>query len=225
MTENNEQWLEELLKLAESDGGKKTEKQARILEAAIDIFAEKGFAVASTSEIAQKAGVAEGTIFRYYKTKKELLLAIAGPIALKLAAPFVMREFAVKVLDNPHPPEQVDQFFRSIAKDRFQFARKNIKMLRIWIHEIPYQAELLEQVQTLFQEIVYTRIDKIIRHYQELGQIIEAPPWRVLRTAVSLFVGMVVTHLLILPIDEADEDEEIDRTIDLLMHGLSPRGR
>lgn len=225
MTDNNEQWLEELLKLAESDGGRKTEKQAKILEAAIDIFAEKGFAAASTSEIAQKAGVAEGTIFRHYKTKKDLLLAIAGPIAFKLAAPFILREFAVKVLDSAQPPERVDDFFRAVAKDRFRFARKNIKMLRIWIHEIPYQPELLEQVQTLFREIVYSRMEKIIRHYQERGQIIEAPPWRVLRTAVSLFVGMALTHMLILPIDEQDEDEEIERTIDLLMYGLSTKAR
>lgn len=225
MTDNNEQWLEELLKLAESDGGRKTEKQAKILEAAIDIFAEKGFAAASTSEIAQKAGVAEGTIFRHYKTKKELLLAIAGPVAFKLAAPFIMREFAVKMLDSSHPPEQVEDFFRAVAKDRIRFARKNIKMLHIWIHEIPYQPELLAQVQALFREIVYSRMKKIILHYQERGQIIEAPPWRVLRTGVSLFVGMFVTHLLILPIDEQDEDEEIEHTIDLLMYGLSPRTR
>ena len=41
----------------------------RILEA-VDMFGEKGYASTSTSEIAKRAGVAEGTIFRYYKTKR-----------------------------------------------------------------------------------------------------------------------------------------------------------
>lgn len=223
MTAHKEQWLEELLQLADSDGGKKTEKQIRILEAAVDIFAEKGFAAASTNEIAQKAGVAEGTIFRHYKTKKDLLLAIASPIAIKMAAPFILREFAYKVLDAPH--EQVEDLFRAIARDRLAFARQHFKLLRILIHEIPYQPELMAQVQTLFKEIVFERMQKIILHFQERGQIIEAPPWRVLRTVISLFVGMFVTQLLILPDDSADSDEEIERTVEILMYGLSPNPR
>lgn len=63
-----EQWIEELLAISEED--KLTPKQISILHAAIEVFSEKGYAAAATSEIAQKAGVAEGTIFRYYKTKK-----------------------------------------------------------------------------------------------------------------------------------------------------------
>jgi AcrR family transcriptional regulator len=223
MPDHNEKWVTELLRLAEGGDGKKTEKQVRILEAAVEIFSEKGFAAASTSEIAQKAGVAEGTIFRHYKTKKDLLLSIAGPIATKLAAPFIMKEFAAKVLDIRH--ERVEDLFRMIAKDRLAFARQHYKLLRILIHEIPFHPELMAQVQTLFKEIVFQRMEKIILHFQEQGQIIEAPPWRVLRTAVSLFVGMVVTRLLILPDDPTDEDEEIEQTIDLLMHGLSPKPR
>ena len=52
------------------EDGHLTEKQKRIVQAAIESFAEKGFSATSTNEIAQKAGVAEGTIFRHYKTKK-----------------------------------------------------------------------------------------------------------------------------------------------------------
>lgn len=44
-----------------------SEKEQKILNAAVDIISIKGFA--TTKEIAMKAGVAEGTIFRYYKTK------------------------------------------------------------------------------------------------------------------------------------------------------------
>ncbi|GBG12320.1 TetR family transcriptional regulator [Paenibacillus agaridevorans] len=221
MTERNDLWLQDLLRLAEEDGGGvKTEKQARILEAAIEIFAEKGYAAASTSEIASKAGVAEGTIFRHYKTKKDLLLSIAGPIAVKLAAPFLMRDFA-KMLEQPH--ERVEDLFRTIAKDRFQFARQHMKLLRILIHEVPFQPELLTQVRELFENHVYRRMEKAILHFQAQGQLIDAPPWRVLRSAISLVVGMILTHLLLLPDESIDEDEEIDRTIDILMYGIAGR--
>ncbi|MDQ6421796.1 helix-turn-helix domain-containing protein [Paenibacillus sp. LHD-117] len=221
MKGQNEQWLNDLLRLADEDGsGKKTEKQARILEAAIEIFAEKGYAAASTSEIAQKAGVAEGTIFRHYKTKKDLLLSIAGPIAVKIAAPFLLRDFA-KMLELPY--ERVDDFFRSVAKDRFQFARQHMKLIRIFVHEVPFQPELLQQVKELFENHVFRRMEKVIIHFQAQGQLIEAPPWRIMRSTVSLLIGMIVTHLLLMPDEHIDEDEEIERTIDILMHGLAAR--
>lgn len=108
MSEKKEQWLEDLIRLTEEDTEKKTEKQIKILEAATEIFAEKGYAATSTSEIAQKAGVAEGTIFRHYKTKKDLLLSIAGPIVIKLVAPFLLRDFA-KMIEMPY--ERAEDFF------------------------------------------------------------------------------------------------------------------
>lgn len=50
-----------------------TRKEA-ILQAARALFAEKGFDGASTAEIAERAGVAHGTVFHHFKTKENLLL-------------------------------------------------------------------------------------------------------------------------------------------------------
>src|SRR3982074_1256888 len=49
--------------------------RARILDAAEVVFSEKG-ASASTEEVASRAGVAIGTVFRHFPTKKDLLRAI-----------------------------------------------------------------------------------------------------------------------------------------------------
>ncbi|WP_373231011.1 TetR/AcrR family transcriptional regulator [Cohnella sp.] len=220
MSDKQEQWLVDLIRLTEGDEKKKTDKQARILEAAIEIFSEKGFAATSTSEIAQKAGVAEGTIFRHYKTKKDLLLSIAGPIAIKMVAPFLMRDFA-KLLDLPY--SQTDDFFRAIARDRIVFARKNIKLIRILFHEVPFQPELMDQVKSLVTNVVVNRIEKVIKHFQEQGQIIKAPPWRIMRSAASIFIGMIIFHVFLMPEFPFDEEEEIDRTLDILMHGIAGR--
>lgn len=218
--QEQEQWLADLLRLAESDDKKKTEKQLKILEAAVEIFSTKGYAATSTSEIAQKAGVAEGTIFKHYKTKKDLLLSIAGPVAVKVFAPFLMRDFA-KLLDVPYP--QVDDFFRAVARDRLAFARKNAKLIRILVHEVPFQPELLEQIKSMLTNIVAQRVQRVVRHFQEQGQIVEAPPWRVVRSAVSLFIGMIAFHVFLAPEFPFDEDEEIERTLDILLHGIAGR--
>ncbi len=55
---------------------KRAEKRDLIVEAAVDVFARKGFHQARVSDIARKAGVADGTIYLYFKNKEDLLLSI-----------------------------------------------------------------------------------------------------------------------------------------------------
>ena len=44
----------------------------RILEAALEVFSQKGFHTATTDEIAERAGVGKGTLYRYFETKEKL---------------------------------------------------------------------------------------------------------------------------------------------------------
>lgn len=50
------------------------EKQGRILNAAIQEFARKGFENASTNEMVKEAGISKGLLFHYFKSKKQLFL-------------------------------------------------------------------------------------------------------------------------------------------------------
>lgn len=52
-------------------------RELRILAAAEEEFAGKGFSDARIAEVAQKAQVAEGTIYEYFKNKEDLLMSIA----------------------------------------------------------------------------------------------------------------------------------------------------
>jgi AcrR family transcriptional regulator len=54
----------------------KEQRQLALLEAATSVFAERGFEAATTREIAERAGCAEGLIHRYFAGKRGLLLAI-----------------------------------------------------------------------------------------------------------------------------------------------------
>lgn len=49
------------------------EKYQRILDAAIAVFAERGFHMARVADIADRAGVADGTVYLYFKNKEEIL--------------------------------------------------------------------------------------------------------------------------------------------------------
>src|SRR4051794_36703087 len=119
-----------------------TDKQKKIIKAAIDSFSEKGYAATSTSEIAKKAGVAEGTIFRHYKTKKDLLLGIIAPLLAKSIAPFVIKDLD-KVLDTKY--EHYEDFLRAMIQNRGAFVKNNLPLFKILIQEIPFHPDLKEQ--------------------------------------------------------------------------------
>src|SRR5512147_2903584 len=54
----------------------KGDKRERILSSALKVFAQKGFFGAKVSDIADAAGVADGTIYLYFKSKDDLLISL-----------------------------------------------------------------------------------------------------------------------------------------------------
>lgn len=218
MEETIEQWIRDLLKL-DSAGEKMTEKQMRILQSAIEVFAEKGYAASSTNEIAQRAGVAEGTIFRHYKTKKDLLLSIVAPATTKLLAPFVLRGFN-KILDTQY--ESYDQFLRSFIDNRIEFLKKHKKILKILVQEIPFHPELQESFQREVLSKVLERLSKLVAHFQAQGIMIELPTSTVVRLTGSAIIGYVLVRSFYGERPGADWDDEREReeTIAFIMRGL-----
>lgn len=57
---------------------RKADRPAEILEAALDVFAEKGFAAARLDEIAARAGVSKGAIYLYFETKDDIFRAVVA---------------------------------------------------------------------------------------------------------------------------------------------------
>ncbi len=57
----------------ESRGGAKSDKYQRILDAAVEVIAEHGYFNSPVSAIAERAGVADGTIYLYFKSKDHVL--------------------------------------------------------------------------------------------------------------------------------------------------------
>ena len=69
------------------------DKRRAILDAALRVFAERGIASAPTSAISTAAGVAEGSLFTYFKTKDELMNALYVELRM---------EFSEILTDFPH---------------------------------------------------------------------------------------------------------------------------
>ncbi len=202
------------------DGKNLTEKQKDIIAAATELFAEKGFAATSTSEIAKKAGVAEGTIFRHYQTKKELLMSIVTPMMVRLIAPTVKKDMN-EVLDQSFA--SFEEFIKAMIENRRKFIEKNLPLFRIIIQEIPFHPELKEQFIEYIGKEVFERFSFIVAHFQEKGQIVNMPVSTVIRLMISTIFGYIMARNIIAPEADWDDEVEIERTVQFLMKGLAPK--
>src|SRR5437016_6311847 len=70
---------------------RKDDRPAEILAAALDCFAERGFAATRLDDIARRAGVTRGTLYLYFQSKEDLFKAVIGK---RLVAALIRRGIA-----------------------------------------------------------------------------------------------------------------------------------
>jgi AcrR family transcriptional regulator len=80
---------------------RKDARPHELLDAALTLFVEKGFAATRAEEVAQLAGVSKGTLYLYYPSKEELLKAV---IAQHLSARIAASAEEVRRIDGPMAP-------------------------------------------------------------------------------------------------------------------------
>lgn len=97
-------------------------KKEMILKAATLFFAEKGYRKCSMAELAQAAGVAQGTIFYHYKSKEDLFLAILSKFRQDLVRAFENHTQGQTYASGLAMVEEVVTFYLHLAaemEDRF----------------------------------------------------------------------------------------------------------
>ena len=109
----------------------------KTIEAAIKLFAKQGYNGTSTLQIAKVAGVSQATVFKYFKTKEDLLYSITLPVLPKLYLVFLGR------VQNAN---SLQELIRYIVRDRFEFLEENSNTVKIIYSEILTNENLKKQV-------------------------------------------------------------------------------
>lgn len=65
------------MRLSQHPPSPETETRTRILKSALRLFAKLGYDDTTTRDLAELAGIAEGTLFRHFPTKKAILIEVA----------------------------------------------------------------------------------------------------------------------------------------------------
>ncbi len=92
------------------------EKQDRILNAALEVFAKNSYKKAPTSEIAEKAGISKSLLFYYFRNKKELYLFLVDYVI----------EFSMKLVNRSKVWEKTDliDIFRESLAEKCQACKR-----------------------------------------------------------------------------------------------------
>jgi AcrR family transcriptional regulator len=117
-----------------------TEKQERILNAALHLFAKEGFQVTSTSKVAKHAGVSEGLIFRHFENKEGLLEAIIelGNVRLKKSFASVLEEKEPKAIirktlelfDKRYLSKEDTNFWKLVFKIKWELEKYDTEKMK-----------------------------------------------------------------------------------------------
>jgi len=144
------------------------DKEIRIINAAINAFAEKGFEATTTKEIAKKAGVAEGTFFHYFATKESLLEKMV-PLLIKIIQPKFEKPIKSIIEETEEMP--LEKIFSVIILDRLKLLRDNQRFIKSVLPVLIYRASLLNQLQESILPKIKDYMDLVLKRGKSRGEI------------------------------------------------------
>jgi len=124
-------------------------RRNQILDVASLIFSKEGFAKANTDEIAKAANLGKGTVYRYFKNKKELFLSVVDRGLDKLKDAIL-----IEVEKADDPLEKI----KNAIKTYLSFFEKNRNLIGILIHE---QSSFQKRIAKRYFEHYYGNVDRI----------------------------------------------------------------
>jgi AcrR family transcriptional regulator len=211
---------------SETSPRRERRKEARpreLLDAALDLFVEKGFAATRAEEVAVRAGVSKGTLFLYFPSKQELFKA-------------VIRENIGQLF--PVWQQEYEQFTGSSA-DMLRYAMRSwwarvgqtrasgiVKLVMSEAQNFPdiadyYQREVIQPGNALIRNILARGVASGEFRPLDLDQAVYtvvAPMIFLMMWKNSLGACAAIAAI-------GDPERFLDLQIDVLLHGLTPRSQ
>jgi AcrR family transcriptional regulator len=136
---------------------KKEEVRARIIETAIGLFARHGLANVTVDHIADMADIGKGTIYNYFETKEDIVVAYMAELENKIQA-------KVQAM-NPYKGKNLAEILTNFVRYQFQLKKKHHEFVRVFLGQMflrtaqfmPYMVEMQKAIdpplELLFQEL------------------------------------------------------------------------
>lgn len=174
----------------------------KIMRSAVDLISTKGYNGTSTLHIAEHAGLSQATLFKYFKTKDDLLTAILHPVV-----PGLFGSFFEELLTFETTEEKVHYF----VHNRMSYLKKNRALIKIIFHEIFSNNQLRNEQKFIWNTIQ----DKLQTLHKELLADPRVDPELTIPQMARICVGPLLAYFAQLYII-GDNDEVREEDLDLL---------
>jgi AcrR family transcriptional regulator len=188
------------------------DKRRLLLDAAVRVFARKGYHTCRVGDIAEEAGVAHGLLYHYFASKEEVLETIFRETWRDLLQ-------AVQEVEESGAPAR--EQLRQVAAILLRSWRRDPDLVRVLVREVAQSPQRASRVQEIGE--AFLAIERIVARGQADGQIrgdVDArlASWIFYGAIEELLTGWVLGQL-------ADGDEDVARAertvVELIGDGLA----
>jgi len=179
------------------------QRRKQILDVALEMFDEKGFANTRVSDIAETAGISKGLVYHYFSTKLDILKAYKVP----------MQTCLDDILDRPTPTDSLKEFGTKLITDPKK--QGYLPPMRVFIATF-IRGELPPDMNENFIHNGFGKeyIAPIIKKGQETGEFREGDPVELANVYWYYLLG-IMAHIL------HDKNSKVERpNIDTILNML-----
>ena len=155
---------------------KTNDKYHRILDAAIKVFAEQGFFQSTIAQVAREAGVADGTIYLYFKNKDDILFNFFN---------YKTRQVFSGFREQVSKGDNATSKLRNLIRRHLQEFQRDRNMAIVYQAETHGNSRVAEKKIKEMAKMYYDLVSEIVEQGQEEGVIRR-----------DLYVGMVKRFIL-----------------------------
>lgn len=154
-------------------------RRKQIIDAALAVFSRKGYGEATIPDIAREGGIAVGTIYNYYPSKRDILVSV-------LASNVLSEPFLKLMEQSLEADDKV--FFRSLIEDRLTMLSQNADKFLFMVGEIYRDQEFRRQWA---QDIVQPALKRAEKY---VGSRIDSGAFRPMNASVTVraLAGMAI---------------------------------
>ena len=149
-------------------GGDFDDKRRRILAAAAEVFAERGFVAGTTKDIAARVGLSQPAIYHYVGSKEDLLHEIALGIDQTMRG--VLEDSGSRDDPRAHLTEIVTRFTEAVVESQVPYT--------VYYKELHQLSQELRHQIAEDERLFVSHISEVVQELQASGYLpANAPPW------------------------------------------------
>lgn len=193
------------------------ERRQQIVQAAVEVFSARGYGEATVRAIARRAGLAEGTVYLYFRSKRDLLFAAWEAVAVSSVLPSLRRVEEAALGTE-------EELLAAVFRDQFQILRRYGAFFRLVMHRADVDPEFRRRFRVRLREFL-DEVLAVVQRAVRRGALADLNPDVVVRALGALLRGIVLFDRYDpKPLFDRYSVDEVAREVArMVLYGLLPR--